>query len=487
MRKRRASLCPVLDQLDDRCLLSSATGALSVGYAPGQILSAYGLNAITFASSSSGSPVKGDGSGETIAVIELNSDPNIQSDVNIFDAQYDLPSLTLNVVNNAGNQTDSGWSMEQALDVEWAHAIAPGASILLVQAAPSSSASQELQNLLAAVDTARNTPGVVAVSMSWGFSEMPDELLYDSHFTTPAGHAGVTFIAASGDDGIVEYPATSPDVVAVGGTTLDLSATGAYGSETGWSDSSGGYSQYEREPSYQSSAQQTGMRSSPDVAFDGDPNTGVEVYSTDPKTGQGTWQIVGGTSLGAPVWTAIIAIVDQGRAVAGEASLDGSTQTLPALYAAPSTKFDSVVPAPVSSPIGGGFAESGFDPFGSGTGNTVGSNTTAGATANTSTGLGSLMGSPLVADLVASTLTTPLTTIGIPTVENAPATSRSARHHRKHHKKAAVHPVKRCKRHGSPNHKPRLVTQEQSRKPTTPWVALNPFFDTDPARPSFAR
>ena len=75
----------------------------------------------------------------------------------------------------------------------------------------------------------------------------------------------------------------------------------------------GGYSQYEAEPSYQESVQQTGMRSTPDVAFDGDPNTGVEVYSTDPITGQGSWQVVGGTSVGGTAWAGIIAIVNQGR------------------------------------------------------------------------------------------------------------------------------------------------------------------------------
>ena len=118
--------------------------------------------------------------------------------------------------------------------------------------------------------------------MSWGFTEMSNESSYDSYFTTPAGQAGITFIAASGDDGVVEYPATSPNVLSVGGTTLNLSGSGTYGSETAWIDSGGGYSQYEPEPGYQESVQQTGMRSTPDVSFDGDPNTGVEVYATPP-------------------------------------------------------------------------------------------------------------------------------------------------------------------------------------------------------------
>ena len=123
--------------------------------------------------------------------------------------------------------------------------------------------------------------------MSWGFSEMPNESSYDAYFTTPAGYAGITFIAASGDDRAVEYPSASPDVLAVGGTTLNLGGSGTYGSETAWIDSGGGYSQFEPEPGYQESVQQSGTRSTPDVSFDGDPNTGVEVYSTAPASDRG--------------------------------------------------------------------------------------------------------------------------------------------------------------------------------------------------------
>ena len=240
MRNRRRALRPILDQLDDRCLLAGSSG-----FTPAQIAAAYGLNAITFMTTS-GATVKGNGAGETIALVELNSDPSIQSDLNTFDARFDLPQPTLTVVNQAGTQTDSGWSTEQSLDVEWAHAVAPGANILLVEAAPSGSQTQELQNLMNAVNLARNTPGVVAISMSWGFTEMLNESQYDPYFTTPTGHAGVTFIAASGDNASVEYPATSPNVLAVGGTSLNLTSTGSYGSETAWYSTGGGYSQYER-------------------------------------------------------------------------------------------------------------------------------------------------------------------------------------------------------------------------------------------------
>ncbi len=404
---------PVLDQLDDRCLLSGLT--------PSQLTTAYGLNAISF-TSSSGSTVKGDGTGETIALIEAYNDPNIASDLHKFDVKYNLPDPKLTVIDQAGSQTNSGWASEEALDVEWAHAIAPGANIVVVEAR-----SQSITDLLKAVNTARSTAGVVAISMSWGFPESSTETSYDQYFATPAGHTGITFIAASGDSGTVEYPSASPDVLSVGGTSLALSNTGTYGSETAWFDSGGGYSQYEPEPSYQTSVQTTGQRSTPDVAFDANPNTGVAVYETPPGSSTGSWQVVGGTSLGAPSWAGIIAIVDQGRALAGKGSLDGPTQTLPSLYALSATAYHAVS----ASPLGGGgvvsvFGFSGFGltvpnwywggfgfGFGSGSGDGSSGSGSSGGTsggANTSAGLGSPNGPSLISDLVASTTTTPLTT-----------------------------------------------------------------------------
>jgi subtilase family serine protease len=465
-RRRGPRFSPLLDELDDRCLLSGYSPYEPSGYTPAQITAAYGLNAITF-TSSSGAKVTGNGAGETIALIEMDDDPNIQSDLATFDAKYNLPAMnagpnspTLTVVNQAGNQTDSGWALEESMDVEWAHSIAPGANILVVEAAPSYSQTQELQNLLSAVDTARNTAGVVAVSMSWGFNEMQNESSFDSHFTTPAGHEGITFIAASGDSGVVEYPSASPNVLSVGGTTLNLTGSGTYSSETAWISGGGGYSFFEQEPTYQGSVQTSGMRSTPDVAFDADPNTGVEVYSTAPGARSGSWQVVGGTSLGSPAWAGIIAIVDQGRALAGKGSLDGPTQTLPALYAASSSDFNSVA-ASSSSPYSG-YSFGGFDPFGgySGISNsfwgsfglglglgTTGT-TSTGETANTSTGLGSPKGAAIISDLVASTLTTPPGTIGAsgstgsgttPTPVTPPTEPTKPVGKGKHHAKQHVH------------------------------------------------
>ena len=137
MRKRRSrGFRPLWDHLDDRCLLS--------GYTPAQVTAAYGLNAISFRSAS-GATVTGDGTGQTIAIVEMYHDPNIQASLNVFDAQYNLPNITLDVINQAGAQTDDGWAEEESLDVEWAHAIAPGAKIVVVESSPGTTARTGIQ------------------------------------------------------------------------------------------------------------------------------------------------------------------------------------------------------------------------------------------------------------------------------------------------------------------------------------------------------
>jgi subtilase family serine protease len=453
-RRRGLRLRPQIDLLDERCLLS--------GLSPAQVTAAYGLNAITF-----GKTVNGTGSGETIALIEAYNDPTIASDLRTFDQAYKLPDPDLKVESQTGTAvsatapTNSGWTEEESLDVEWAHAIAPGANILVVEAN-----SQSIQDLMAAVNTARNTSGVVAVSMSWGFSETPNETSYDTYFKTPAGHQGITFIASSGDSGSLagaSYPAASPYVLSVGGTTLLLSSSGAYQSESAWTDSGGGYSKYELEPSYQAKVQDTGYKATPDVAFDGDPNTGVQVYVTESTRygSQGSWLTFGGTSVGSPAWAGIIAITDQGRALAGEGSLDGSTQTLPSLYAAPSSDYHTVATA--SSSFAGGFGYGyGYGAFWSsswnfgGSGLGVNSTTTSTSTgANTATGLGTPNGPALVSGLVTSTLTTPLTPVTgsgggttSPTPPPKPVGGGPGHHHRLTHQ--GSHTVKSGKTRAEP-------------------------------------
>src|SRR5262249_31771221 len=143
--------------------------------------------------------------------------------------------------------SDAGWSGEIALDVEWSHAIAPKAKILLVEANSASDA-----DLFQAVRYAAGVTGVVAVSMSFGGGEYSGQTSYDSSFKTPSGHAGVAFFASSGDSGApASYPATSPNVVAVGGTRLSVDGSGNWLGETGWSGSGGGISTVEAEPTYQ--------------------------------------------------------------------------------------------------------------------------------------------------------------------------------------------------------------------------------------------
>jgi hypothetical protein len=310
------------------------------GYTPAQIRQAYGFNNISF----SNGTVAADGTGTTIAVVDAYDDPNIAGDLHQFDVQFSLPDPVLTKVNQNGGgslpDANAGWATEIALDVEWAHAIAPGANILLVEAANSS-----LDNLMAAVNYARQAPGVNVVSMSWGGGEFPGENSFDSDFTTPSGHVGVTFVAASGDSGSpVSYPAISPNVLSVGGTTLSLTSQGNYVSESGWNFSGGGVSGLEPQPAYQNGVvtQSTTFRTNPDVAYDADPSTGFPVYNSYGTSASAAWGQWGGTSDGAPQWAALIAIADQGRALTGQSSLDGPTQVLPMLYAMSAGDFHDI-------------------------------------------------------------------------------------------------------------------------------------------------
>jgi hypothetical protein len=326
-RMLRRAHRPAVEVLDDRCLLSNLT--------PAQVTAAYGLSGVSF--NFHGVPIKGNGAGQIIAVIDAFHDPYITSDLATFDRTYGLPNPPMGVVNLAGATTNDGWAQEEAMDVEWAHAIAPGAGIIVVEAR-----SDNLPDLIAAVNVAKQIPLVSVVSMSWGGGEFSGQLGLDSTFTTPAGHKGITFVAASGDEGAgggAEWPAASPNVVGVGGTTLQVGGGGSYLGESVWSGSSGGMSFYESEPAYQRAVQASGSRTAPDVSFDGDPNTGVRVYSTTPSSRRGSWLSLGGTSLGAPAWAGVVAIADEGRMLAGLSSLDGARQTLPLLYSLPSTDF----------------------------------------------------------------------------------------------------------------------------------------------------
>ncbi len=332
------------------------------GLTPEQIQNAYGINQIRFA----GGQVMGNGAGQTIAIVTAYNDPNISHDLAAFDNAFGLSSPPSFAVSNSGaTTTDAGWALETSLDVEWAHAIAPEANILLVEAP-----SDSVFDLFTAINYARSQPGVSVVSMSWGMPEFQGEQGLDPLFNTPVDHTGVTFVASSGDSGAwygPMYPSVSPNVLAVGGTTLTLSSGGGYGSESGWSGSTGGYSgydsnwySYETEPAYQTAALQAvglnyGVRTTPDVSFNADPNTGVSVYDSVPYNGQSGWYQVGGTSAAAPAWAGLIAIANQGLSLAGRGTLSG-TQAITDLYALPSSFFHDI-----TTGFNGYFATPGYD------------------------------------------------------------------------------------------------------------------------------
>src|SRR5665213_1547900 len=395
--RRLLSAAVATVQYDSKILRSSLSSNIQ-GYTPSEIRQAYGFDSVAF---STGSSTTANGAGQTIAIIDAYNDPNIVSDLGVFDSQFGLGAPpSFKVVNQTGGgtlpATDAGWAGEISLDVEWAHAIATGANILLVEAG-----SDNTDDLMAAVNYARHAAGVSVVSMSWGGPEFSagfgsgtsqSQMSYASYFTTPAGHQGITFVAASGDGGSqggVEWPASSPNVLSVGGATLTTSAAGAYASESSWADSTGGYSTIESEPAYQKAVQSTGMRSTPDVAYNASTSAGFAVYDSVPDQGYVGWQAVGGTSAGAPQWGALIAIADQGRVLAGKTSLDGATQTLPmlyALYGAPGTTgytdytsdFNDIIDS-TSSAGSGGFGGFGRDPWGGGFGGHRGGSNTAAA------------------------------------------------------------------------------------------------------------
>jgi subtilase family serine protease len=269
------------------------------GFSPAQIKTAYGF------------PAAYQGAGQVIAIVDAYDDPNIESDLNTFSTQFALPACTTangcftkiyaSGTRPAGN---IGWGEEMALDVEWAHAIAPQAKIILVEAA------DDGDSLFDAVTTAiKQKPSVI--SLSWGGNEFNGETGFDSIFSA----SPVPVVVSSGDDGAgVSYPAASPYVVSTGGTQLKVDASGNYISETAWSGSSGGISAYETEPTFQTGfpipSDTSKARGVPDVAYNASPATGYSVFDS---FGQNGWFVVGGTSASAPQWAALIAIMKSAK------------------------------------------------------------------------------------------------------------------------------------------------------------------------------
>src|SRR5262245_10135091 len=326
------------------------------GLTPQMVRRAYGFDQIT-----------NQGAGQTIAIVVAFNNPSIGEDLKVFSEASGLPACPvgpngcLQIIGEPPVPNPAVfppavvqfWQLEAALDVQWAHAIAPQAKKVLVQAN-----TAFLPDLLDAVDQAKIVSGVSVVSMSWGLPETrdrsiggdcapPDLPCYD--FIAP----GISFVAGSGDSGNPAlWPATCSDVTGVGGTKLNTNSKGDFNSELAWDDSGGSLSSFVFAAVYQlpfTPENPQGRRGVPDVAYNADPNAGFSVYSSS----NGGWSQVGGTSAGVPQWSALIAIVNSLRQTAGKALFTGSNLGIYAVAgAAYLTGFNDITNGPKNGKCG---------------------------------------------------------------------------------------------------------------------------------------
>jgi hypothetical protein len=371
-RLSRAALAQRLSD-SSRARIASASGSSAAPQAttivgavhtPAQIRAAYGLAALPAVGTAITPAVAATlGAGQTIYIIDAYHDATALADLNAFSARFGLPTCTNVAI--AANATlplatppssctfsavysttayamtatvpvyNATWAPESKLDVQWAHAIAPLARIVLIEMPNSLSTSILGANLLA------SKLGKGVVSMSFGSAEAGWSPSVDSYFAS----AGMTYVAAAGDSGSqVLWPAVSPNVLAVGGTSLNWSGTGTR-YEAAWSMSGGGMSAHEALPAWQSGVSAAGggalaRRAVPDVAFNANPMTGEYVALTLPGAST-VWSAYGGTSIAAPQWAGVIAVANAIRAANGKATL-GDIHTLlyksiapvPGVYAA---------------------------------------------------------------------------------------------------------------------------------------------------------
>ncbi|NCT82428.1 MAG: peptidase S53 [Comamonadaceae bacterium] len=316
-----------------------ATSTAVTTYTPAQIRAAYGWPALPAGTTGlTAAQAAQLGAGQTIYIVNAKHDPNIVTELATFNAKFGLPGcgsrtlaanagLPLAAASTSGCELvvaystaagaltatppayDSGWATEIALDVQWAHATAPLARLVLIEAPDAGVTS--LSNAVALAN--KMGPGVV--SMSFGASEGSWTTGYDGVFSA----AGMSYLAATGDNGsAVSWPSVSSKVVGVGGTTLTYGGSGAR-SETVWSGTGGGTSAYVALPSYQSGTiGGYARRAVADVAFNADPNSGQYVATLAPGATTVRWVSAGGTSLATPQWAGLLAVANAMRAAAAK-------------------------------------------------------------------------------------------------------------------------------------------------------------------------
>ncbi len=285
-------------------ITKQVVGPPYAGYAyetPASLACVYGLVSVVTGCNPNKVTAVPTGGGRMIALVDAYDAPNVASDLAKFSTQFGLPAASFQVVYASGKKPayDMGWELEASLDVEWAHAMAPNAKIVLVEAA-----SSNYTDLMVAEDMASkmvNAAGGGEVSNSWGGSEFAGEKTYDAHFVK----AGVVFLASAGDYPGTSYPSTSPNVVATGGTTVRRNpSTAAFVAEAPWDSAGGGISPIELRPAYQNGIAGIvgNYRGVPDLSFNSNPVTGVWIYDTN----VGGWTIVGGTSVASPSLAGIL-------------------------------------------------------------------------------------------------------------------------------------------------------------------------------------
>jgi subtilase family serine protease len=287
-----------------------AAAAPAGGYGPADLQSAYALPSGTA------------GAGQTVAIVDAFDDKTAEADMGTYRSTYGLPACTtangcFKKVNQSGVQgsypsNNQSWAVEVSLDLDMVSATCPQCHILLVEASSNSNA-----NLYAAVDTAARL-GATEISNSYGGSETSSDPSSNAHFN----HPGIPITVSSGDSGFgVEYPAASPFVTAVGGTTLGRASNARGWTESAWSGAGSGCSAFEAKQSWQTDSG-CAKRTVADVSAVADPNSGVNVYDSN-CSGLNKligncfsgWGVVGGTSASSPIVASVYALAGNGASV----------------------------------------------------------------------------------------------------------------------------------------------------------------------------